>query len=66
MTGRRLYEKYTDALRSTAKYRWVGDQYVRKYPVHAPFAWAFLPDDDRAVWNDLALRVTPPKRRVAT
>lgn len=63
MTGRRLYEKYTDALAATARSCYVEGVYTRVYPNHTPSAWPFVGRDARAMWNDLAKRITPRPRK---
>lgn len=65
MTGRRLYEKYTDALKLCETSRWNSAErrQERAYPVHTPAAWAFLPDRERRTWNTLAKKITPRPRK---
>lgn len=66
MTGRRLYEKYTDALAAAKVTRWDPStrRNVRWFPVDIPLAWGFLPERERDVWNMCARLVTPRKRKV--
>lgn len=63
MTGRRLYEKYTDALGETKTQRWDGDRYVLRYPLKAPLAWRFITDGERNTWNTLARKLSPRPRK---
>ena len=62
MTGRRLYEKFTDALGECSRNGYRDGRPVRVYPPSVPPAWAFLPQDERSLWNTLARKVTPRKR----
>lgn len=63
MTGRRLYEKYTDSLAECKRQRWEGNHYVLSYPAVPPKAWAFIADAERLTWNTLARKITPRKRK---
>lgn len=65
MTGRRLYERYTDALAATKATRWDRDrqQNVLSYPPEKPVAWGFLTDPQRGTWNTLARWLTASRRK---
>lgn len=65
MTGRRLYEKYTDALKACETTRWVAarSQYERTYPAIKPIAWAFLSERERKTWSLLAKKIAPRPRK---
>lgn len=58
MTGRHLYDKYTDAV---AEKTWPSSELRTKYP-----AWPLLSSTDRAIWNDAARRLTPKRRKAVT
>ncbi len=66
MTGRRLYDHFTDALGTD---RWMShggtvlpsDQ--TEATTRPPVAWPFLASRDKAVWNTLARKLTPTKRK---
>lgn len=62
MTGRRLYDRYADALvYSTSE--WARSKgHVGQLPTE-PKAWPVLSSAERSVWNDLARRVTPKPRK---
>lgn len=67
MTGRKLYDKYVDALKDSERDRWVSPvngerHWVRTYPVELPTAWPFLSDAQKATWNALAKSLNPRRR----
>lgn len=65
MTGRRLYERYTDALAATKTTRWDRDRQrnVLSHPVETPVAWGFLPLPQQRTWNMLARFITASRRK---
>lgn len=62
MTGRRLYDHYTDSLRNTES-GWTRESDLPGAGNAYPIAWPYLSTRDQAVWNDLARRVSPQKPR---
>lgn len=58
MTGRHLYDKYTDAVAATT--------YVVRSDREAHPAWPLLPANQRRIWNDAARRLTPKRPKAAT
>lgn len=65
MTGRRLYDQFTDALKETQSHgsSALPGQYNETL---APAAWPYLSGRDKRTWNVLARKITPaPKRRQA-
>lgn len=65
MTGRRLYDKYVDALFKERRVRWDSNtrQNVYIYPEKIPPGWPFLSDNERYTWNALARSLTPRRRK---
>lgn len=64
MTGRRLYDIYTDAAKGEYVY---GDSRTATASNNdRPVAWPFLAVRDRNVWNVMARHITlKPRKRVA-
>lgn len=64
MTGRKLYDKYTDAQRLHVRDRYdrASGTYVRVYPPETPKAWPFLSSEDRATWNSVAKSLTTGRK----
>ena len=60
MTGRALYDRFCDS--GAAVYHYHGLS-VLPHDGNKPIAWPFLSSRDRRVWNDLARRLTPRKRK---
>lgn len=54
MTGRRLYDKYCDAVAATTS-AWD----FERGAVERTFAWPFLKATERRTWNEFARRVSP-------
>lgn len=63
MTGRRLYDLHTDERRRVFGRRNPGDLDTATLWGAAPVAWPFLPEQERRLWNALAKRITPKRRK---
>jgi hypothetical protein len=72
MTGRRLYEQFTDSAAAVTGWNDKTDLGAIGVPRRKMFtadndsavpprAWAFLTPYDRRLWNDLAKRITPKR-----
>lgn len=63
MTGRRVYDLFTDSVYKGAWSSYDRDHYLPS--INTPsLAWAALTSTERRVWNELARRITP-KRKAA-
>lgn len=63
MTGRALYDRYTDSIFAAmpAPVRWYND--TGQVPA-SPLAWPALTLGERRVWNEFARRITPKRKTV--
>ena len=59
MTPKTLYDKHCQALNDVAQYRWDASakQRVRLFPVTLPPHWAWITDDERRYFVELAKRI---------
>lgn len=65
MTGRRLYDHFTDVLalnRSMSHVRTALPSDQPEAGTVPPVAWAFLCERDRRVWTALAKTITPTRK----
>lgn len=65
MTGRRLYDKYCDAVAAQTGSWERANGRISTVPPQGVLAWPFLGHQDRSLWNDLARRLTPKPRKRA-
>ena len=64
MTGRTLYDRFTDALAETRSTWGSSDLPGMNNETPPPDAWPYLSTRDKRVWNALARKITPKPKRV--
>lgn len=60
MTGRRLYDKYVDAMKKVQTMHWLKD------PGALPIAWPYLTVRQRRQWDELARMIAPRRRKASS